>query len=138
MAAALAGSSSLIAAEGLAQGAKPATTAKVPEGWPVLKAGATAEEILKLVGKPDQVRPMATQAGKAEVWVYRRLAKHVTRQTAMGTEQQQTYGIDGTSTISVPTMKMERIEVYQVSSLLMFDGKLVTATQKAETERRFE
>ncbi len=111
---------------------------KTPPGWPVLKTGASAEEVIKLVGKPDVVKPMATKEGKAEIWIYRRLAKEFTRQTAAATEDLKTFGTDGMTTISVPSQKMEYISVYQVSSLLMFNGQLVTAAQKAETERHFQ
>lgn len=116
---------------------------KNPEGWPVLKKGATAEEVLKLVGKPDQIRPMDTKEGKAEVWVYRRLARHVERQSAVTTQNVTMFtgsgtGNDAYAATAVPVFRTEHINVYQVSSLLMFEGQLVTATQKVETERKFD
>jgi len=126
-----------------AAGLSPDRKAKNPEGWPVLKAGTPAEEIRRLVGRPDVIRPMEAKDGKAEVWVYRRLAKHIARQSATTTENVSAYTGMGDSgganiNVAVPSFRMEHVMVYQVSSLLMFDGKLVTGTQKVETERHFE
>ena len=35
-----------------------------------LTQGMPAETILKIMGKPDEVKPMKTEKGKAETWVY--------------------------------------------------------------------
>ncbi len=98
---------------------------------PVLKPGMSAEEVRRLVGTPEAILPMEAPEGKAETWNYRRVLNQQTRQVAttttnipafnglprdMGTEVQLSY-------------RLERTTVYQVSSLLMFDGKLVVAKQ---------
>lgn len=36
-----------------------------------LKQGLPAEEVMKLLGKPDEISPMKAPTGKAEVWTYR-------------------------------------------------------------------
>jgi hypothetical protein len=116
---------------------------KNPEGWPVLKKGMPAADVLRLIGKPDLVQPMDTKEGKAEVWIYRRLAKTVHQQSATGVASIPAFtgmglGNDATGTASTLTYRMEEISIYQVSSLLMFDGKMAAASQKVERESRFE
>ena len=127
-------------------GVLPAPTSKpvkTPAGWPVLKKGMPAADVLRLIGKPDSVQPMETKEGKAEVWVYRRLAKTVRQQSATGTASIPAFtgmgvGNDATGMTNMLTYKMEEISIYQVSSLLMFDGKLAAASQKVERESRFQ
>jgi hypothetical protein len=37
-----------------------------------LKSGMPSETVIKIMGQPAEVKPMKTQEGKAEIWVYRR------------------------------------------------------------------
>ena len=118
-------------------------SAKNPHGWPVLKKGMPADEVIRSIGKPESIKPMQTPEGKAEVWIYRRVANSVSRQAAVTTESVPAFngigvGNDSSGSVTIPSYRMEHITVYQVSSLLMFDGKLVTATQKVEQESHFE
>lgn len=98
---------------------------------PVLKTGMDAAAIRRLIGAPDEITPMETPEGKAETWNYRRVLDRQTRQVAatatnvpafsglprdMGTEVQLGY-------------RTERTTIYQVSSLLMVEGKLILAKQ---------
>jgi hypothetical protein len=45
---------------------------------------------------------------------------------------------DGIVNVGVPSQRIERITVYQMTALLMFDGKLVASKQWLEQERHFE
>lgn len=116
---------------------KPAETATAKR---TIKKGMSAEMVLQIVGKPAEVKPMASPEGKAEVWVYRRLADAWTTQTAATTETVMVYaglGLDndGIRPLTVPSQRTERVRVYQVTSLLMFNGTLIEARQRYEKER---
>lgn len=105
-----------------------------------LQKGMTADAVIELVGKPLQVKPMNSPEGKAEIWVYRRLADKWTTQTAATTETVMVYaglGLDndGIRPLTVPSQRTERVRVYQVTSLLMFNGTLIEARQRYEKER---
>ncbi len=52
--------------------AKPATAAELKNAEAALKQDMPAAAVLQLLGKPDEVRPMKTPTGKAEVWSYTR------------------------------------------------------------------
>lgn len=93
-----------------------------PHGWPVLKKGMPAEELRRAIGDPDSVKPLETKEGAGEVWTYRRVARSSTKPISLGGGQD----------------RLERTTIYQVSSLLIFDGKFVAATQKLEEDRRFD
>ena len=52
----------------LVPGIRAATEAPATE----LKQGMPAEAVLKLLGRPDQIKPIKAPEGKAESWVYSR------------------------------------------------------------------
>lgn len=118
---------------------KPADTAVKK----TLQKGMTAEAVIELLGKPLQVKPMNSPEGKAEIWVYRRLANKWTTQTAATTDTVMLYsglGLDhdGIRPVTVPSLRTERVRVYQVTSLLMFNGTLIEARQRYEKEREID
>ena len=56
----------------------PALAADKPES--TLKQAMTAEEVRRIMGAPEDTRPMKTPTGKAEIWVFRReVGRHVDR-----------------------------------------------------------
>jgi hypothetical protein len=102
-----------------------------------LAKGMTAEEVMQIVGKPAEVKAVESPEGNGEMWLYRRVAKRDTTQVA-------------TSVIDVPvfspmspnlegTMKevvysTQNVTYYQVTALLMVEGKLVYAKQWVEKD----
>jgi len=112
-----------------------------------LEKGMPAEEVIRLIGKPAEIKPMETTEGKAETWIYRRELGHQTRQVVTGMRQVPTYvgpgmgdGADAQSGMSMrgePIYQMETTTTYQVTSLLMFDGKLELARQTSERTRNY-
>ncbi len=105
----------------------------------VIAKGMDAEEIVRRIGKPTEIRPLETPEGQAEVWVYRRNAG-----------QEST--LAATSVIQVPIVhpltgvqynapearySMERRDLVETTNLLMFDGKLVEWTRTVEGKRSF-
>lgn len=110
---------------------------------PVIHKGMTAAEILRLIGKPEQVKPIVVGDVKGESWIYRRVAKRTMNQTAATMETVPTFGGlgiqgDGIVDIQVPSQRLENITIYQMTALLIFDGKLVATKQWFEQERHFE
>jgi len=134
----------LAGAASLALGPLRATAEEAKATKPPLEKGMTAETIVALVGKPLEVRPIDSPSGKAEVWTYRRLAKRQVTQSAVTQSMVPTYtGINMFNTSGngfVPQLEfhLEHIDIYQVTALLLFDGKLVSARQWLEQSRRFE
>jgi hypothetical protein len=122
-----------------APGAKPAKASR-----PALEKGMTAEQVLKLIGKPSEIKPMPVPeggTGKAEMWIYRRDGGTRTVQVPIGTRQ-----VPGFVGINQPLSEQHRTEViygpktikiYQVTSLLMFNDTLMLARQTQETEERY-
>lgn len=109
---------------------------------PVLDKGLTAEQVEKLVGKPTAIKPMDAPAGsKAEMWIYRRKAATNTRQVEIATSGMAGFVGHGMEhlkgDVSVPEYQVENTILYQITALLMVDGKLVLARQWKETERNF-
>jgi hypothetical protein len=131
--------------------AKPTTSGKTPpapNAKPAKRAltkGMTADAIKALIGRPREIKPMKAPAGKAEVWIYRRVTKELTRQTAASMQTVPAFvgvgmGVagDGMGSVSVPEFRLEHIKIYQVTRLLMFNDKLVTAKQWFEKESSFD
>jgi hypothetical protein len=116
----------------------PADAAAVKGTLPVLKIGATAEEIVRMIGKPLDVKPMAVQGGKAETWTYRRVLDQQTKQVAEASRGaaiiEPAHGIVSAGE-EMPETEYHTVYVttYQVTSLLMFNGKLAASKQRVET-----
>lgn len=121
-----------------------ANDSRAKTGKPALEKGMTAETILQLIGKPQEIAPRASPEGKAETWTYRRIleTKHLLVASAVETipvflRASPTEGnVMGTATR--PIYNFKHITTYQVTALLMFDGKLVVAKQWREQEQSYD
>jgi hypothetical protein len=122
------------------QSSNASTTAKKPASTlPVLVQGMTAEEVIKRVGKPAEIRKM--EAGvSAEVWVYDRNAGTVTTMNPTTT---------GSVTVANPltgemyqspvlNYRPERIDTEQHTELLMVEGRLVSSKQYVTKSHQYE
>lgn len=110
---------------------------------PVIGLGMTPEEIVKVIGKPEKTEMVETPAGKGEEWIYRRLAKEWTQQSAATVDIVPAFvGLampnEGIGDVASVSNRLERIEVFQVSRLLFIDGKLAAAKQWQEKVSRIE
>jgi len=114
--------------------AQPADASASPSAKPMLEKGMTAEQVERIAGKPAEIKPLASSDGKAETWTYRRVIDRQTRQVAATTEFVSTFkGANfGQDETQVPVYHLEHTTIYQVTALLMFDGKLVLAKQWRE------
>lgn len=105
-------------------------------GKPVLEKGMSEEEIVRLIGKPASVEAMAAPQGKAEKWTYRRVVGRNMVQS--GINQGMAPAFTGPTMgeelgkVAVLEYRLKSVTTYQVTSLLMFDGKLVVAKQWKE------
>ncbi len=118
--------------------AAPVAAGPVAKGeLPVLKVGATAEEIVALVGKPLSVTVMPSAEGKAETWIYRRVLDQQTSQVAEASRGapvvEPAHGIVSAG-IEMPETEYHTVYIttYQVTSLLMFNGRLAASKQRIE------
>jgi hypothetical protein len=134
-----------VAALCLLAGTSPLPAADTPaKAKPVLQAGMDADTIIQLYGKPVEIQPMDNKAGlKAEKWIYRRKAREYTAQDASDIAMIPAFiGNTGTGSqmiADVPTLefRVKFITVYQVTALLMVEGKLTIGKQWLEREERF-
>jgi hypothetical protein len=114
-------------------GAAEATT----KAKPALELGMTPEQILAAIGKPQEVKPMPTAEGKAEVWTYRRVLHREVVQVAASTRDVPVYL--GVYSSELGTAKefiynQVRRTKYQVTALLVFEGQLTSAKQWVEVK----
>jgi hypothetical protein len=101
---------------------------------PVIEKGMSHEMIVQLLGQPDEVNPLKTETGKAETWIYRRKVGQTVHQTAntQAFIPAMTGFTAGGVTIGkalVPDYRLKHVEAFQVTALLMVDGKLQLARQ---------
>jgi hypothetical protein len=108
-----------------------------------LNPGMSAESIVKQIGRPVEITPIKVAEGQAEIWIYRRQLARETRHTPTSTQPIPAFvgvGGDGGAiigTTSASVYSIENITTYQVTSLLMFEGKLRVAKQTKETVRSY-
>jgi hypothetical protein len=119
--------------------AQAAAAATVPHGTlPVLKVGSTTDEIIAQVGKPLEVAPMKTASGTAESWIYRRVLDQQTKQVAEASRGaavvEPAHGIVSAG-VEMPETEYhtEYVTTYQITELLIFNGKLAASKQHVET-----
>lgn len=110
---------------------------------PAIQKGMTAAEIEKIIGKPNEIKPIEVGDTKGESWIYRRVAKRTMTQTAATLSMVPTYGglgLQGDAIVDVPEpeQRLEHVTIYQMTALLMVDGKLVASKQWLEKERHFQ
>ncbi|MDI1251023.1 MAG: hypothetical protein PSV13_19330 [Lacunisphaera sp.] len=109
---------------------------------PVLGKGMAAAEIVRLIGRPDEIKPMKAEGVTAEQWIYRCKVDQTVYQTA---NTQSTIpaltGIDGggvvIGTAIVPSYRLKYAEQFQVTALLLIDGKLHLGRQWFEQTESF-
>lgn len=127
--------------------AAPAAVAALPKkaapAKPILDKGMTAEQVRQAIGAPLAIKPMEAPAGsKAEMWIYRRVAGETTRPAAVTMKSQPTFvGNEYENPVMdrpVMDYQLERVTTYQVTALLMVDGKLELARQWKESQRSYQ
>ncbi len=127
-----------------AAGAATAGESRTKDGKPVLDKGMTAETILRLVGKPDEIVPVAVSDGKAEKWIYRRFmgTEHLLDATTEETipvflrANLAEGNVMGTATR--PIFNLKHVTKFQMTALLMYEGELVVAKQWQEVSQSYD
>jgi hypothetical protein len=114
----------------------------------VLEKGTAAADIRKAYGTPYKILPLDTaeKSLKAETWIYRRKAGETVTQEHLS-DSVETYNFTVNSTngngsvqsvkISTPVLKSKRVTTYQVTSLLIIDGRLEIAKVQQEREESY-
>jgi hypothetical protein len=109
---------------------------------PVLEKGMPGTTIIQLVGKPDEINPIQSEGTHSETWIYRRKLDETVKQTA----NTQAYipamvGFDAGGVVIgralVPEYRLKYIRHYQVTALLMVDGKLQLGRQWVAPDEQF-
>jgi hypothetical protein len=109
---------------------------------PVLMKGMEGTAIQQLVGQPTEIQQLNSSDVKAEKWIYRRKLTEGTYQTA----NTQAYipalvGVQSSGVVVgqalVPDYRLKFVKVYQVTALLIVDGKLERGRQWTEREESF-
>lgn len=109
-----------------------------------LRQGMPAAEVLKIMGKPDDISPMEAPSGKAEVWTYRtRTDKGQTRYQINSRPITTTVeGVDGNKRQVVvgeePIFGTERRTEVRTYQILMFNDHLLNDKVTTEEERSLE
>jgi len=139
----------MMAAPNTAARREPAVAADAPvasqgkAAKPGLEKGMSAETIVRLIGKPQEITPLTLSESKAEKWIYRRRLSERTVQEAATTHTIPAYLGFSASGPSIGTsveldFRLKHITTYQVTSLLMIDGKLFLAKQWQEQSQSFD
>lgn len=104
-----------------------------------LRKGMAAEEVRTLWGAPDAVKPFEAPSGQAEVWVYRRatvqqtLAANTT-QTVQRFNPFYNHMVDVTEPVYGTVVTHTEV----TTSLLFYEGKLVSWNQKREQDQTLD
>ncbi len=112
-------------------------------GKTVLERGMDAATIRQAYGEPDEIVALPADGVKAEKWIYRRKAGetvHQTQNTQMKSLAMTGINGDGRPVVSevfVPEYRIKYIASYQVTALMMVDGRLHLARQWYEREEKF-
>ncbi len=115
----------------------------------VLAKGVPAQAIIEAYGQPVKILPVETPdpAIKAERWLYRRkTGEHVSQEVM--SERTEVYNLTRTGAsgadaadiikVSTPIMGNKRITTYQITSLLIVNGRLELATQSTADEETLQ
>jgi len=113
-----------------------------PAMKPALAKGMEGTVIRQLIGQPDEIRDLKSPEVKAEKWIYRRKVTEGTYQTAnmQTTIPAMVWGGDSGMKLGeaiVPDYRLKFYRVYQVTALLMVEGKLEHGRQWTEREESF-
>jgi len=96
-----------------------------------LKEGMPADAVRKLLGQPDAIRPMKTDEGKAEVWIFTREVSRRVDQIRIDTPDVvvEVRESDGTTRRQVTSGQVQFQDVHYLTEetveLLMFNGQYV-------------
>jgi len=123
----------------------PKANASAPASGPEaqLKADMPADAVEKIMGKPAEVRSMASPDGHAEIWVYRRLTDHRVERVQVGSIPitDTKIGADGKSYTVVLGENIQyadaHIDTEVTVELLMFNGRYVTAKSSRREVRHY-
>ena len=121
-----------------------ATQKASPTSGKMLDKGMTAEEIVGLIGKPSTVTTLKGTELKAEKWTYRHLLEQRTVQEPTSVVNAPSFnGASGSGNNGLgsrPEMQytMKYIAIYQVTALLMIDGRLELARQWKEEQVTYD
>jgi outer membrane protein assembly factor BamE (lipoprotein component of BamABCDE complex) len=96
-----------------------------------LEEGMTAEDIQRIIGKPAEIKPIDSPEGKAETWTYRRVLDKQTTQEPVSTSSVPAFNGLPDKMGSAVTLeyRIKHTTTHQITTLLMFEGKLVKAKQ---------
>lgn len=110
---------------------------------PRLEKGMTTEDIRQLLGRPNDIAKVKSPDNNAERWTYRRKIGQTVEQTA----NTRTFilamtGVNGDLSphigpVPVPEYRLKYIAGYQVTALLIVDGKLEFGRQWYERDEKF-
>jgi hypothetical protein len=105
--------------------------------------GMPAEELQRLIGKPEKVLPVATKKGHAEVWIYKKYKRTSMDTVKVGTKPITIREKRGDNYVDVvvsyeDVLKNRRTEVFAVASFLIVNGQYITCTQTEEKTESFE
>lgn len=130
------------AADAPAGPAKEQKTGASPKKQP-LEKDMPADKIIELIGKPEEVTPMESKEGKAETWIYRRKVGTKSTQVVVGTRDVPAFVGIGLGNDSMQNRKeliygMKDMSIVRVTSLLMFNDKLVLAKQWDELSEKYK
>ncbi|MFA5057680.1 MAG: hypothetical protein WC485_06165 [Opitutaceae bacterium] len=107
-----------------------------------LQKGMPAEAVKRLMGAPDQITPIQSPTGKAEVWIYHRTTRGPEKQVPFGAQispmmVQDPNGDSHLQQVEVGTLYKMQIQIIdETIQLLMFDGKYLEHKRVVAT--RFE
>ncbi len=108
----------------------------------MLDKGMSAETIIQLIGRPLEIAPLVHDEVVAEKWTYRRLVDERTVQEAATDYTIPAFIGFSASGPEIGTatqlgFHLKHVKTYQVTSLLMVDGKLVLAKQWREENQTY-
>ncbi len=121
----------------------PSMTDSSKTSKPSVQKGMTAEAVVALIGRPSEIKPIVTEAGTGESWIYRRVAKRMINPVAPTVEKVPAWGGPGLPNgeiviVDVPFQRIERVTIYQMTALLFVDGKVVASKQWLDRDQHFD
>jgi hypothetical protein len=131
-----------ISACGATADARVATTP--PAGRPAIAKGMSGATIRQLIGDPFEIRKIETDGASGESWIYRRDMGTEVTQEAVLVEQVPAFvgpgygNSDNIDLINVPSYRLKRTKLTQITALLMVEDTLVFARQWVERDTSYE
>jgi hypothetical protein len=113
--------------------------AQSAQGRPAIAQGMTADEVVRRIGRPLEVRPVQSDV-PAEVWVYRRDAGSISTMNATTTSEVPVADPFTGQISTVPQLEYrpERVDAEQQTELLMVEGRLVSWKQRLVKSHHYE